>query len=263
MRRAWSEARTELRAIFRMWRVWTALAHEDIGDQHKRTRLGPIWLLINYLIFAGTFIFIFHAGGTNAGNYAIYVSVGLLTWFYMMEVITLSVTLFVREESFIKGTKLPLTTYVMRLGMQSVIRAAYALVGCLAILWLNGVRPELAWVWSGLGILLILAVTPAAITVCAFMGAFFPDIQFIVANLMRIGLFLTPVLWKPDRTSGVRHAFYYWDPFTYFLEIVRVPVLTGSVPVHAFLICGITGLFLWALALLLLGKYRRQIVFVL
>jgi hypothetical protein len=33
--------------------------------------------------------------------------------------------------------------------------------------------------------------------------------------------------------------------------------------VHAFLICGITGLFLWALALLLLGKYRRQIVFVL
>ncbi len=263
MRRVLSEALTELRAIPRMWRVWMALAREDIGDQHKRTRLGPIWLLINYLIFAGTIIFLFQGGGARASNYAAYVSIGLLTWFYMMEAITLSVTLFVREESFIKGTKLPLTTYVMRLGTQSVIRSAYALVGCLALLWLNGVTPTIAWAWSGVGIALLLAVTPAAITSCAFLGAFFPDSQFIVSNLMRVGLFMTPVLWKPDSTRGIRHLFYVWDPFTYFLEIVRVPILTGTVPVRAFMICIITGLILWAIALLLLGKYRRQIVFVL
>ena len=48
-------------------------------------------------------------------NYPAYVATGLLIWFYMMEVITQSVSLFVREENFIKGTKLPLTVYVMRL----------------------------------------------------------------------------------------------------------------------------------------------------
>jgi ABC-type polysaccharide/polyol phosphate export permease len=263
MRRVLSEALKELRAISSMWRVWTALAREDIGDQHKRTRLGPIWLLINYLIFAGTIIFLFQGGGAHAENYAAYVSIGLLTWFYMMEAITLAVTLFVREESFIKGTKLPLTTYVMRLGMQSVIRAGYALIGCLALLFLNHVTLSVAWAWSGVGILLILAVTPATITVVAFLGAFFPDSQFVVSNLMRVGLFMTPVLWMPDSTRGIRHLFYVWDPFTYFLEIVRVPILTGTVPVRAFMICIMTGLILWTIALLLLGKYRRQIVFVL
>ena len=55
-------------------------------------------------------------------------------------------SLFAREESFIKGTTLPLTVYVMRLAMQSVIRAGYALVGCLAILLLSGtpLTPRLA-----------------------------------------------------------------------------------------------------------------------
>ncbi|UGB44996.1 ABC transporter permease [Frateuria edaphi] len=256
------ETLAEFRAIFSTRPVWMALAREDIGDQHRRTWLGPLWLLVNYLIFAGTFIYVFQGAGAKAGNYTAYVCLGLLTWFYMTEAITLSVSLFVREESFIKGTKLPLTTYVMRLGMQSVIRSGYALAGCLAILWLNGVTPSPAWAWSGLGVLLILWVTPAAITVFAFLGAFFPDSQFIVANLMRIGLFLTPVLWTPETATGIRHLFYYWDPFTYFLEIVRVPILAGSVPIHAFVVCLVTGLALWLVALLLLGRYRRHIVFV-
>ena len=42
----------------RRWRVWVALASEDIGDQHKRTTLGPLWLLINYLLFVATFVFL-------------------------------------------------------------------------------------------------------------------------------------------------------------------------------------------------------------
>ena len=30
------------------------------------TMLGPFWLLINYLAFAGTFVFVFHRGGEGA-----------------------------------------------------------------------------------------------------------------------------------------------------------------------------------------------------
>jgi lipopolysaccharide transport system permease protein len=246
-----------------MWRVWMALAQENIGDQHRRTRLGPLWLLINYLAFAGAFIFVLKRGDASVENYAAYVATGLLVWFYMMETITQSVSLFVREESFIKGTTLPLSIYVMRLAMQSAIRAGYALAGCLGILILSDIGLSPAWAWSGLGVLLILAVTPAAITVFAFMGAFFPDSQFFVSNVMRIGMFLTPVFWTYEGAGGVRHIFYYWNPFTYFLEIVRVPILTGDLPMRSLLFCAGAGLLMWAVALLLLGLYRRKIAFVL
>lgn len=251
----------DMGSAWRLRRVWIALAQEDIGDQHRRTTLGPFWLLLNYLAFAGTFIFVFERGDSSMGNYPAYVAVGLLVWFYIMEVLTQSITLFVREESFIKGTTLPLTVYVMRLFMQSVIRAGYALIGCAAILALSGVGVSAMWGWSLLGLAIVLAAAPAAILIFAFLGVFFPDSQFIVANLMRIGMFLTPVFWTYDNAGGVRHVFYYWNPFTYFLEIARVPILDGDLPARAFLLCTGIGLALWACALLLLGKLRKQVVF--
>jgi lipopolysaccharide transport system permease protein len=58
-------------------------------------------------------------------------------------------------------------------------------------------------------------------------------------------------------------VFYYWNPFTYFLEIVRVPILSGAVPVRALLLCAAIGLALWAAAIVLLGRYRKQLVFAL
>jgi ABC-type polysaccharide/polyol phosphate export permease len=251
----------DIKATAKLRALWVAFAREDIGDQHKRTLLGPLWLLINYLAFAATFIFVFERGWTS--NYAAHVAIGLLVWFYIMEVITQSVTLFVREQSFIKGTTLPISMYVMRLSMQSVMRAGYALVGCLAILFLSGTGLSIAWLWSSAALLLTTLVTPAVVTVFAFAGAYFPDSQFLVSNLMRIGMFLTPVFWSYDGSGGIRHALYYWNPFTYFLEIVRVPILTGSVPVYSFFLCILMGLFFWTLASILLGKFRKKVVFVL
>src|SRR4051812_12709591 len=107
----------DLSSAYRRRRVWIALANEDIGDQHRRTTLGPLWLLVNYLAFAGTFVVIF-GPSEGRGNYATHVAVGLFVWVYINEVVSQAITLFVREESFIKGTVLPLTIYVMRMTMQ-------------------------------------------------------------------------------------------------------------------------------------------------
>lgn len=255
------KALADLGAAIRMRRVWVALAREDIGDQHRRTALGPVWLLFNYLAFAGTFIYVFHRG--SEVGYVPHVATGLLVWFYMMETINSSVSLFSREESLIKGTVLPLTVYIMRLTMQAVIRSSYAVAGCLVILALHGIVDTPGWGWAILGLLVIVAVTPAAVTIFAFLGAFLPDSQYIVNNVMRIGMFLTPVFWVYEGTGGVRHTFYYWNPFTYFIEIVRVPVMTGELPLRSLLFCVVIGIAAWLVAILLLGRYRKKIVFVL
>jgi lipopolysaccharide transport system permease protein len=97
----------------------------------------------------------------------------------------------------------------------------------------------------------------------AFLGAFFPDSQYIVSNLMRIGMFLTPVFWVYNHSGSIQHFFYYWNPFTYFLAIVRVPIVSGDVPYWSFLVCVAVGVAFWTLALLLLGRFRRDVVFVL
>lgn len=255
-------ALSDIGEALRLRRVWVALASEDIGDQHRRTALGPLWLLINYLVYAGSFVVLF-GGNSGSPTYPVYVATGLFVWLYIAEVLSQSVVLFVREQSFIQGTPLPLSVYVLRLTMQSLIRSAYALAGCLAIMLIVGEPIGWHWLWSAAALFLIVLVTPAAIIVFATAGAFFPDLQFVVSNLMRLGIFLTPIIWVHTGDGGIRGAFYYWNPFTYFLEIVRVPILTGDVPWRSFAICLAIGLALWALALILLGKFRKQIAFLL
>lgn len=252
----------DLHAGLKMRRVWITLAQEDISDQHRRTTLGPLWLLINYLAFAGTFIFIFQRGDSGASNYPAYVATGLLVWFYIMETLTQSASLFIREKNFINGTKLPLSVYVMRLFMQTVIREGYALMGCLGILLVSGINLTIFWGFSIIAIILILLITPAVIIVFAFMGAWLSDSVFIVSNLMRVGMFLTPVFWVYKDEGGIREAFYFYNPFTYFLEIVRIPIVAGDVPFRSFLVCIMIGLFFWGIAIYILGRFRRQLNFI-
>ncbi|RTM08639.1 MAG: ABC transporter permease [Hyphomicrobiales bacterium] len=252
----------DISRAMKLRRVWIALAHEDIGDQHRRTTLGPLWLLVNYLAFVGTFVFVFQPAGKNAAGYSAYVAIGLMVWFYLMEAITTSVSLFKREQSFIEGTTLPLFVYVMRLTVQSAIRAGYAIAGCIVILLISGPALTTAWLWSLAGLLVILLATPAIITIFAFIGAFFPDSEFIVGNLMRVGMFFTPVFWMNNGQDPIQRYAYYWNPFTSFLEVVRQPILMGEFAGREFALTSLVTVAAWVVALMLLGTYRRQVVFV-
>jgi len=243
-------------------RLWTAFAKENIDDSHKNTMLGPVWLLLNYLIFIGTFGFVMQ-GGSGSDDYIAYISVGLLVWFFMLEVITQGVSLFSREESFIKGTPLPLSTYIFRLTMQSIIRNGYALFGCLCVLFLVGVYPSFSWFWSLFGILIIVLTAPAVIAIFAFMGAYFPDSRYIVSNVMRVGMFLTPVFWSYNGSHGIRHVFYWYNPFTYFLEMVRMPIIDGVSSLRTLYLCCFICAVVWGVAIFLMGQYRNKVVFVL
>lgn len=164
---AWSDFKSTLK----LRRVWVALAAEDISDEHKRTTLGPIWLLVNYLAFVGTFCFVIFASNP-APHFIPYVAIGLLVWFYLSDTIISATGLFVREESFIKGTSLPISLYAMRLFMQACIRTVYSFIGCIIIILLAGTPLNLLWTLSLLPIVLILVMTPAIIIVFAFLGAF-------------------------------------------------------------------------------------------
>ncbi|MEF2554143.1 ABC transporter permease [Aurantimonas sp. A2-1-M11] len=258
---AMSNALADIRKGIQMHRVWIALAYEEVGNQHRRTALGPIWLFLNYLAFAGTFIFVFQRGDSGVANYSAYVATGLLVWFLIMETFSQSVAVFVRSEGFIKGTRLPLSVYVMQQSVQLLIRAGYASGGCLVILAFGGVSISAEAAWAFVGALVIVGTIPAVVILVGFLGAFFPDSQYIISNAMRIGMFLTPVFWI-NADSGIRQTLYFINPFTYYIEIFRYPIVYQEVHWGALYFCVTLGLILWTAALFVLGSCSRKLVFV-
>jgi len=262
MASVFTEAFRDLGNGLRRRRVWMALATEDVGDQHRRTMLGPLWLVINYFTLLAIFVFLFDRSG-GLQNYPVYVATGLLAWMFISEIISSSVALFVREEGMIKGTTLPLSVYVFRLLTNSMIRTCYSIVATLVVLAYFGATFTPTWFWAIPGMMLIVLTAPAAIIIFAFIGAYFPDSQYIVGNLMRVGMFLTPVFWNPEGRGGLRGAVYHMNPFTYFLELVRMPIFESTIPVMAYAVCGTVCVLLWMIALPLLGRFRRSLVFIL
>lgn len=262
MIKIFKEACGDIAKALRLHRVWIALAQEDVGDSHRRTTLGPAWLLINYLVLTATFIIVF-GGHMGISNYAAFAAIGLFVFNYINETITLGTTLFLRDQSFIKGSVLPLSTYVLRQSSQSIIRSSYALLGCLLVMLLSGVDFTIGWLYATLGLILVLLTTPAVIVVCAILGAAFPDVQFIVNNVLRVLMFATPVFWAKPQGSPLREALYRYNPLTYFIDIVRAPVLEFTFPQHSFAVALAISILMWITALYMLGRYRKQIVFML
>ncbi len=258
---SWSIGADSMRRGFQKSSVWLALASEDISDQHKLTLLGPLWVLVSYFAFALTFIFIF-GRSEGAENYASYVAIGLMLWLYMLEVITKGITLFNGEESMIKGTPLPLSVYVFRLSAQCIMRGAYALLGCAIILGITGPVFDAFWLIALVSILLLVLITPAAITLLAIIGAFFPDMRFVVSNAMRIGMFLTPVFWTNPGQDSIRAFLSDWNPFAWFLHLGRAPILDGRFPLDILVQCVALGIVLWLLAIVLLGRTANRIPFI-
>ncbi len=254
-------ALAEIASGFRRYPVWVALARESIGDQHRRTTLGPLWLVLNYFLFAGAFVVVF--GHRNEiENFPAYVATGLYVWLLMSETINMAVPLFRREANYIKGTTLPLFVYVMRLAMQTVIRGAYSGAGWI-VLMLFLVQPSLEqWLMAFAGLAVIVLALPAVITIFALLGAFFPDFEFITGNLVRVGMFLTPIFWIHGNDGGLRQMLYEYNPFTHFLAIVRQPIISGELPVMELVLCLGISAFAWVLAFFLLGALRKKVVFV-
>ena len=251
---------SDIGAALKLRGAWMALASEDVADSHRATVLGPLWPLLNYLLFAGTIIFIF--GRTAPGvNFMAYVAVGYLVWHFISDTLTHSATLFIREAGFIQGTVLPISIYVLRQTMRTAIRSAYALGGAILLVLFSGVEITPAMLTIVPAILLLLLTAPAVAILFALAGVIFRDFQHVVTNSMRILLFITPIFWVDSGGGGLRGLLYHWNPLTHYIEIVRQPVVSGSVPFNSWAIALAVSLVLSAGALLALGKFNRKIVF--
>jgi ABC-type polysaccharide/polyol phosphate export permease len=250
----------DLDAALKLKNVWWALASEDIADAHRRTMLGPVWPLLNYLLFVGALVLVLGSGAGSV-NFAAYVASGMLVWLFINDVMSMSVTLFTREAGFIKGTVLPVSVYVLRQSMVIAIRSFYALLGAIPILLYNGMEFTPALLSVPLAILLLLLAAPAVAVLFGIGGIYFPDLQFVVVNATRLLMFITPVFWVHHDMGGMLSLLYYWNPLTHYIEILRTPVVEGVVPVNSWVVTLPLTAFLLVSALFALGRFNRRIVF--
>ena len=211
------------------WRLWGLMGWNDIRQRYRRSVLGPFWLTLSMAIMVGSLGFLFGAlFGVPIRDFLPFLTLGFLAWGLISGSIIEGCVAFTASEAFIKQMKLPFSLYVHRVVWRNLIIFAHNFVVYIAVAVLFGIWPGVAALLLLPGLVLIVLNATWVGTLLGMICARFRDVSQIVASLLQVAFFLTPIIWKPE-LLGNRIAFVQVNPFFHFVELIRAPLL-GSVP---------------------------------
>lgn len=223
------EAVADLASGVGRWRTSLALGLQDITLRYKRSLLGPFWLsaslIATVLALALVFSTVFQQ---DFVAYATFVGAGLLAWQMIAALVGESCGSVMEHGAYLQNVRIPLSVVAGRLLFRNAIIFAHNFLAITALLLVFGAQ---------LSANLLLAL-PGALTILAF-GYFlsmalgpictrFRDIPQVIASVMQILFFVTPIFWMPDAVSH-RPVFTHANPFFHMVELVRAPLL-GNLP---------------------------------
>jgi lipopolysaccharide transport system permease protein len=86
------------------------------------------------------------------------------------------------------------------------------------------------------------------------------DLPQIIANLLQIAFYVTPIVWAPSFLPGGG-----WlldiNPFYHLIELVRAPLLGSWPPAQSWVVSGGLALSGSGLTLVFFDRYRRRIAY--
>ncbi|MDC0947836.1 ABC transporter permease [Gammaproteobacteria bacterium] len=233
------------------FRVMVRLAYMAVIKRYRRTRLGPLWVVLNTLLFSLSVGSLFaYFSQRSASEFIVYMFLGYTFWLYISESLTSAFSGFRRQFDVMSQRYFPLSSYIVKFSMERIIVLLHSmpLVVVVALIFGGGL--------TGVGLFLVGWIVVAFTLfvysfLFAFIGARVLDAEFLSQNFVRIMFFATPIIWHEDAISpdDVRHNVLIWNPAYHALKILRDPLLQQTTSITSILVVlglGLVGLVaLW------------------
>lgn len=167
---------------------------------------------------------------------------------------------FSASQHWIRGARLPLTTFVWQSVCRNTILNAVNIIVVIVVLAVCQVHVTPAFLWTIPALLLIVYNAFWVTMLFAVLSTRFRDFAHLVQTVMRIVMFLTPIFWLPEQMGGMMD-FLIYNPVTHFVFLLRDPILYGTFPITS--ACVVAGI---SVATTLAGSgaliySRRKVVF--
>jgi lipopolysaccharide transport system permease protein len=222
-----------------LWRlVWT-LSVLDIQQRYRGSILGPFWLTLSTGVMIGAMGFIY-AGlfHINVHTYLPFLSLSLVLWNLMSAFTAEGSTCFLGSEGMIRAMRMPLSMHAARVVVRNYLVFAHNIV---VIVVVFAIMRKLPGPYSFMIIPGFALWTVDAFAISLLLGVFcarFRDIPPIVASIMQIAFFVTPIIWSPTILlhRGIGKVLITWNPFAALLGIIRDPLLGSPLELMTWLV---------------------------
>ena len=250
----------DLLASLRSWRLWTLLGWLEIRQRYARSKLGPFWLTISMGVLIGTMGLIYGTLlGKPLGEYLPMVAIGLVFWGLFSGIVTEGCNAYITSANYIRQVNTPRLIYVFQAVWRNVVIFSHNFLIVVLVLAIFGVK---RWATVPLFIPGVVVFLLNAMWIAAFaglVGARFRDFPQIVAALLQVAFYCTPILFSGDMLTGKYHWVVEFNPLAYLIDLVRAPLLGQAPDARTWGVGVIMALIGWALALFVTGRYHRRI----
>ena len=209
----------------RNW-LWATLAQQDIKLRYRGSVLGPFWqTLTTVVMIAGMGIIYSKLFHTELKDYLPMLTVGLIFWMFIAGMITEACGTFTAVQGIIQQVKLPFSLHVYRLVYRNLLTLGHNFVIIPIVLFIfpHPIAPwRLLELLPGLALILLNGIWISILL--GMVSARFRDVPPIVASIIQVVFFMTPVMW-PVEALGENAWWAQLNPLFAMLDVMRSPLL--------------------------------------
>jgi ABC-type polysaccharide/polyol phosphate export permease len=249
----------------RRWLAWFYIQRQ-VSQEHSRSFLGPIWLLLGPLMMVALYTLIFSEmiglrfrQIDSVSNYGLYLYCGLIPFLVYAGTTNKSV-------GIIRGNSSLVQKVIFPMEILPLSTVATALVGQIfgfgALTVLIAILPdELHWTALLFPILMVpqLLFTLGLGYLGAVAGTYLPDLQEALRAVVRASFFASPIIWPPERVPEHLSFLVEYNPLAYLAINYRHLFLEGIIPDPVgFVKFTVFALLLCAAGLIIFVKFKKK-----
>ncbi|MHB0929466.1 MAG: ABC transporter permease [Candidatus Nanopelagicales bacterium] len=237
------------------------LAWSDTRARYSKSVLGPFWLTFGNLIsILGMSVVWSVLLKQDMPTFVPTITVGLIVWQFVSGAITDGPTTFIRQAPILRNVAMPSWFFVIRSMTRQVINLLHNLIIIIGVILYFHLPVSSISLLVIPGLLLVLGNLLWVTYILGLLGARFRDLEYTIISLMPLFFFITPVIFRADKLP-ISLKIILLNPLTYFIEVVRGPVL-GQVPTGAtYAVMVSLLLFGLMLSVWLNRRYRSRLAF--
>jgi ABC-type polysaccharide/polyol phosphate export permease len=209
--------RQHLQEVFRFRSLIHSLILREIKARYRGSILGFLWTFLNPLLLLGVYALVFNVYfRIQMEHYAGFMFTGLLPWIWFSSSLMEGTNAITSGGSLITkvlfpGQLLPL----VKVG-SNLMNFLLSLPILFVFLGFMGIFPGWNLCWLPLILLIHFAFISGLVLGLATLNVFLRDIQHILANLLTLWFFLTPILYPLSQVPGPFKKFVLLNPAALF-----------------------------------------------
>jgi ABC-type polysaccharide/polyol phosphate export permease len=227
----------ELANLYRYRQLIAALTSRDLKARYRGSVLGFFWSLANPLLMLGVYTLVFTRffRRPDIDPYPLFLFAGILPWTFFAGSILESTNAISSNAGLVKKVMFPAEALPIVVMLSHLAHFALALPILLFAALLSAILGKSALGPAVLLVPLLLVLQAAFIAGIALAvssaSVLFRDLRDLVANLLQLGFFLTPILYSVDAiTSPWLRAVLHLNPMTPFVLAFQEVFFAGRAP---------------------------------